>query len=69
MWLPDDKHHRFDHVRIHTYGYNADWADRRTSVSNVNDFGYQLLESLVNGPYLTRDANVGLKVNIHHTLS
>src|SRR4051794_35026162 len=22
MWLPDDKHHRFAHVRIHTYGYN-----------------------------------------------
>jgi hypothetical protein len=69
MWLPDDKHRRFAHVRIHTYGYNADWADRRTSVSTVNDFGYQLLESLVNGPYLTRDANVGLEVNIHRTHS
>jgi hypothetical protein len=69
MWLPDDKHHRFAHVRIHTYGYNADWTERRTSVSNVNDFGYQLLESLVNGPYLTRDANVGHELNVHHALS
>jgi hypothetical protein len=54
MWLPDDKYHRFAHVRTHIYRYNADWMERRTSVSDVNDFGYQLLESLVNGPYLTR---------------
>ena len=43
---PDDKHHRFAHVRIHTYGYNANWTERRTSVSNVHEFGYQPLENL-----------------------
>jgi hypothetical protein len=46
LWLPDDKHHRFAHVRIHTYGYNANWTERRTSVSNVHEFGYQPLENL-----------------------
>jgi hypothetical protein len=37
-------------------------------MSDVNDLDYQLLESLVNGPYLTWDANVGYEFNTHRTL-
>lgn len=42
-WLPVDPD--FKAVRIHSFGYNADWGDRRQSILNVHDFAQSLLGS------------------------
>ncbi|MCJ1394922.1 hypothetical protein MMC18_007802 [Xylographa bjoerkii] len=56
LWLADERD--FDHVRIHTFGYDADFMDRRVSGGNINDFGILLMEALVNGNPFKRDVNV-----------
>jgi hypothetical protein len=55
-WLPQDD--AFQHVRTHSFGYNADYTERRLSITNVHDFGKALLESIQNAPHLRRSANV-----------
>jgi hypothetical protein len=55
-WLPQED--AFKHVRIHSFGYNADFSERGVSVTNVNDFGRSLLENIQNAPPLRRNANV-----------
>lgn len=55
-WLPQED--AFKHVRIHSFGYHADFSDRGVSVTNINDFGRSLLENVQNAPPLRRDANV-----------
>ncbi|GAB1317785.1 GPI inositol-deacylase [Madurella fahalii] len=43
-WLSRDP--EFRHVRAHTFGYPADWMDRRESVLGINDFANSLLSQL-----------------------
>lgn len=52
-WLP--KEPDFAHVRIHTFGYNSDWAERKESFMSVHDFGKDLLGELNTNPYLKAD--------------
>jgi hypothetical protein len=45
-WLPNDPD--FDRVRIHSFGYKADWDERGGSVLNIHDFSRYLLSELHN---------------------
>ena len=58
LWLPEDAEGYFSHVRIHSFGYNADQPNRRILISKLNDFGILLCESLFLNNYLKRDAQV-----------
>ncbi|KAF2759863.1 hypothetical protein EJ05DRAFT_526567 [Pseudovirgaria hyperparasitica] len=49
-WLPQEQ--RMQHARIHTFGYNSDWGERRESFLNVHDFGRYLLGEMSTSPYL-----------------
>ncbi|KAF2649450.1 hypothetical protein K491DRAFT_550850, partial [Lophiostoma macrostomum CBS 122681] len=50
-WLPREP--GFQNVRIHSYGYDADWTtSKASSTINIHDFGRQLLERLRNSPEL-----------------
>ncbi|KAF2118074.1 hypothetical protein BDV96DRAFT_644405 [Lophiotrema nucula] len=43
----------FHNVRIHSYGYDADWTSTRPTLTiHIHDFGHQLLEKLRNSPEL-----------------
>ncbi|KAK6826038.1 NACHT and WD domain protein [Apiospora arundinis] len=47
-WLPKDS--SFEAVRIHSFGYNANWATWLSSPLDVHAFGQSLLEELLNNP-------------------
>ncbi|MCJ1355983.1 MAG: hypothetical protein MMC33_005977 [Icmadophila ericetorum] len=47
-WLPAEP--RFRNVRIHTFGYNSDWLERKGSNLTVHDFGQALLGEIQNSP-------------------
>ncbi|KAI8628819.1 hypothetical protein F5Y19DRAFT_98111 [Xylariaceae sp. FL1651] len=51
-WLPEDPD--FQHVRIHSFGYKADWGERRESILNIHDFAQSLLGELKNTPSIRR---------------
>ncbi|KAI9688304.1 MAG: hypothetical protein M1820_010273, partial [Bogoriella megaspora] len=53
-WLSVDK--GFEFVRIHAFGYKADWGEKRGSLSDIHDFGHSLLGELHNSPTLRKDA-------------
>ncbi|KAL1880559.1 hypothetical protein VTK73DRAFT_5572 [Phialemonium thermophilum] len=53
-WLPVDP--AFRDVRVHSFGYAADWGERRQSTLNIHDFGQMLLGSLRNHPTIRREA-------------
>ncbi|KAL9025907.1 MAG: hypothetical protein Q9196_005348 [Gyalolechia fulgens] len=55
-WLPIDS--RFRHVRIHSYGYNADWGEKKGNVLNIHDFGTALLGDVKNSPHIRNTASV-----------
>lgn len=52
-WLPEDVD--FRDVRIHSFGYNADWGERRQSILNIHDFAQSLLGEIKNNPSIRRD--------------
>lgn len=51
-WLPEDI--EFRDVRIHSFGYNADWSERRQSILNIHDFAQSLLGEIKNNPLIRR---------------
>jgi pimeloyl-ACP methyl ester carboxylesterase len=51
-WLPADND--FSDVRIHTFGYKADWGERRESILDIHDFAQSLLGALRNHPGIRR---------------
>ncbi|KAK5631744.1 hypothetical protein RRF57_007458 [Xylaria bambusicola] len=51
-WLPEDAD--FRDVRIHSFGYNADWGERRQSILNIHDFSQSLLGEIKNNPSIRR---------------
>jgi hypothetical protein len=57
-WLPQDSN--FRSVRIHSFGYKADWGERRESVLNIHDFARSLLEGIHCNPDIRR-SQVGSK--------
>ncbi|KAI1739372.1 hypothetical protein F4680DRAFT_449117 [Xylaria scruposa] len=52
-WLPEDVN--FRDARIHSFGYNADWGERRQSILNIHDFAQSLLGEIKNNPSIRRD--------------
>lgn len=55
-WLPRDP--EFKHVRIHSFGYNSDWNDRKDSIINIHDIGKSLLGEMINSPEIRRNDKV-----------
>lgn len=55
-WLPQD--HAFYDVRIHSFGYNANWD--RGSTLNIYDFAKSLLGSIQDCPSIPRDSTTPL---------
>ena len=55
-WLPTDPD--FENVRIHTFGYSADWNEIKGSVLNINDFGNSLHGAMVGSLQLNRGDKV-----------
>ncbi|KAI0430640.1 hypothetical protein F5Y09DRAFT_355828 [Xylaria sp. FL1042] len=51
-WLPEDPD--FQGVRIHSFGYRADWVERQKSILNITDFAQSLLGELKNNPLIRR---------------
>ncbi|KAI0376958.1 NACHT and WD domain protein [Hypomontagnella monticulosa] len=50
LWLPTEP--GLQHVNIHSFGYDSDWASTKPSILNVHDFGQSLLEEMRNSPHL-----------------
>lgn len=55
-WLSRDPDFRA--VRIHTFGYQSDWADRRESILNIHGFAQNLLGELKDSRLLRKDVDV-----------
>ncbi|KAL9038186.1 MAG: hypothetical protein Q9180_003285, partial [Flavoplaca navasiana] len=64
QWLPLEP--KFRRVRIHTYGYNSDWGEKKGSVLNLHDFGSALLGDMKCSPYLQDGANVNHGLELSH---
>ena len=62
-WLPTDPD--FQHVRIHVFGYPADWSDFKARNLNVADFGNSLRGSMIGSPHLTRGEKVHYAAYLH----
>jgi hypothetical protein len=56
FWLPLEP--GLSHVNIHSFGYDSDWANTKSSILNVHDFGQSLLEEMRNLPYLRENPSV-----------
>jgi hypothetical protein len=55
-WLPRDPD--FANVRIHTFGYNADWNTLKSNGMSVQEFGSSLHGSMVSSAFLNRGEKV-----------
>lgn len=56
-------------MRIHSFGYNSDWGERKGSSLTIHDFGQALLGDMQNAPSLTGADNKGTPlVMIGHSL-
>lgn len=53
-WLPQDP--GFQHVRIHSFGYDSNWD--KESTLNLHDFAKSLLGSIHDCPAMSSDSNV-----------
>jgi hypothetical protein len=56
-WLPRDP--EFRNVRVHSFGYDSDWVERRESVLNIHDFGKALLAAMQGSTFMRRSPKVG----------
>ncbi|KAL8819520.1 MAG: hypothetical protein Q9223_002061 [Gallowayella weberi] len=64
-WLPTEP--GFKRVRIHTYGYNSDWGEKKGSVLNIHDFGSALLGAMNTSPHI-RDSASNPIVFVGHSM-
>ncbi|BCR93168.1 uncharacterized protein AKAW2_10214A [Aspergillus luchuensis] len=51
-WLSQDP--EFDKVRIYSFGYKADWAEKTASILNIHDFALSLLGEIKCNPDIRR---------------
>ena len=51
-WLSRDP--EFSCVRVHSFGYKADWTERKDSVLNIHDFALSLLGEIQSNPDIRR---------------
>lgn len=59
-WLPRDP--QFNHVRIHSFGYESKWSERNNAALNVYDFGKALLGDMAESPFLRKDSDVSYQL-------
>ncbi|KAL1835925.1 hypothetical protein VTJ49DRAFT_5861 [Mycothermus thermophilus] len=62
-WLPSEP--GFQHVRIHSYGYNADWLKTQQSILGIDDFGQALLIDMVTSPHLRKNRDTRIVLIAH----
>jgi len=62
QWLSRD--HDFRDVRIHTFGYDANWD--KESILNIHDFAKDLLGWLKDSPTIPREDDVSDSWNFMH---
>ena len=55
-WLPRDP--EFNNARIHSFGYDADWTEKKPSILNIHDFGSRLLTALHLSEWIRRSASL-----------
>ena len=55
-WLPQDQ--ELKDVRIHSFGYDSDWASRSGSTLGIHDFGRDFLAALQASPIIRRSEKV-----------
>lgn len=65
-WLPVEP--RFKNVRIHSFGYDSDWGDRKASQVTVHDLGQALLGDVANNPALNGRGNDSPLVMVGHSM-
>ncbi len=63
-WLPKDP--AFKNVRVHSFGYDSDWAKGKDNCLNIHHFGKSLLGEMSTSPYLI-DTNTPI-VLIGHSM-
>lgn len=63
-WLPGDP--AFAHVRVHSFGYDSDWAKSKDNCLNIHHFGKSLLGEMSTSPHLA-NANTSI-VLIGHSM-
>ncbi|KAE8331929.1 hypothetical protein BDV39DRAFT_217846 [Aspergillus sergii] len=51
VWLPKDP--AFQHVRVHSFGYNSDWTKGKDNCLNIHHFAKSLLGELTTSPLLS----------------
>ena len=57
-WLPQDPD--FKHVRVYSFGYKADWGEKKDSSLDIHDFAHSLLGEIQDNPKIKR-SNVGTR--------
>lgn len=57
-WLSREE--EFKNVRVHSFGYNSDWTERRESILDIQDFANALLAALQGSSSVRRSPNVGV---------
>lgn len=55
-WLPRER--ELQNARVHSFGYDADWANIKETALDLHDFGRALLTELNTSPLLRRDREV-----------
>ncbi|PWY95386.1 hypothetical protein BO94DRAFT_581717 [Aspergillus sclerotioniger CBS 115572] len=65
-WLPKEPF--FEHVRIHSFGYNSNWRERATSIVTIHDFGQALLGDIHTSPSFGDSADQTPIVLIGHSM-
>ena len=55
-WLPREP--SLQNVRIHSFGYNADWKNTKETCLDIHDFGRSLFGDMSTSPYLRHDKDV-----------
>lgn len=63
LWLP--KEAGFEYTNIHTFGYDSDWANSKSGILDIRDFGQGLLEEMRNAPQLRDRDQVCLLIKRH----
>ncbi|KAL1869464.1 hypothetical protein VTK73DRAFT_3079 [Phialemonium thermophilum] len=62
-WLPNEE--GFKHVRLHSYGYNSSWTDRKTSRLTIHDFAQSFVADMYNSPHLRRHGDTPIVLVAH----
>lgn len=57
VWLQRETD--LQNVRVHSFGYNADWKDTKETYLNIHDFGRSLFGDMSTSPHLRHDKDVG----------